>query len=178
LAGKAGIDLAGGHHPGERLAFRHMLDVWRQFQRLYMFFVVHHPGYLRRVEPVLLVIDAARPHAGRDGIGAYADALAFEILGMADIRFRTDQHAAMVEGTEDEDRQRDERCPERARDEIGRRRQLADVEFETAHHAPEGGDLRHDVDELRFNPGNGRTPALDGFRMRIIANGYGKRNFL
>ena len=40
-----------------------------------------HPGDLGEVDAVLVLQDAARPHAGGDGVAAVdADALAFEVL--------------------------------------------------------------------------------------------------
>ena len=53
-----------------------------------------------------------------------------------------------METARHENRQGDERRAVSARDDIGRRRELAHVEFDLAHHAPKGADLRLDRDEL------------------------------
>ena len=104
-----------------------------------------------------------------DRIGADADFPAFEILGAFDAGIGTNQQPAMVEAAGDENRQRDEGRAVSARDDIGRRRDLADIELDLPHHATEGADLRDHFDEIGLTPSIGISP-LRRAAVRIIRN--------
>ena len=125
-----------------------------------MLFVIDHPGHLRGVEPVLVDEDAARPDAGGDRIGAHADLLALKVLGHLDPGIGTHDEAAVMEAPHQEDRQRNERCAERARDHVGRGRHLAHVELDIAHHSAERADDGHDLDEVGLHPAIAAAPLL------------------
>ena len=78
-----------------------------------------------------------------------------------------------MEAAHDEDRQRHERRPDRASDDIGGRRQFADVKLDIAHHAPESPDLRLHVNEIGVDSTDRNAPFLERGRVRIIRH----RNF-
>src|SRR5258708_6980949 len=79
-----------------------------------------------------------------------------------------------METPPNEDRQRDERRAITAGDDVGRGRQFADVEFDLAHHAPIGRDLRLDVDEFRLNSLDRDRPGFDRGRLRIVRDRKGE----
>src|SRR6266446_6529666 len=132
-----------------------------QLERRDVFLVIDHPGHLGRIETVFVDEDAPRPHAGGDGIGAHADLLALEVFRLLDAGIGTHDEPAVMKTAHQEDRQRNERGAERAGNHVGRRRHLADVEFEIAHHAPERADDGHDLDEVGLYPRDRDRPALD-----------------
>ena len=104
---------------------------------------------MRKVDAVFVLQHAARPHAGRDRVAAVdADALAFEVLRLADAGLGVHQDGAVMEGAHQEHRDRGHRLAVRPGADIGRDRHLADVEFVAAHHAAERGDERIDLLEL------------------------------
>ena len=76
----------------------------------------------------------------------------------------------MVEAAHDEDRQRDIGGAERARDHVGGRRHLADVELEVAHHAAERLDDRRHLDEVGIDALDRDASILDGLGMAIAAD--------
>jgi hypothetical protein len=76
----------------------------------------------------------------------------------------------MVEPAHHEDRQRDVGRAARPRDHVGGRRQLADVEFEVAHHAPERADDRLHLDEVRGDALDGNAAVLHRGRVAVSGN--------
>src|SRR5262249_4861601 len=148
-----------------------MHHVGRQFEAGDMLLVIDHPGDLGGIETVLVHEDSARPHPGGDGIGAHADFLALEVVGLLDAGIRTHDEAAVVEAPHQENRQRNERSAERAGDHVGRGRHLADVEFDIAHHAAECADDGHDLDEVGLQPRNRDRAALDILGMAVGGDG-------
>jgi hypothetical protein len=148
-----------------------MDHVGRQLQLRDVLLVVDDPGHLGRIEAELVDQHLARPHAGRHRVGAHADLLAFEILRGLDPGIRAYQQAAMVKAAHDEDRQRDERRAIGTGDDVSGRRQFADVEFDVAHHAAEGADLRLDGDELGVHAFDGNGSVADGRRVRVFSDG-------
>ena len=63
-----------------------------------------------------------------------------------------------MEAPHHEDRQRDKRCAIRPGNDVGCGRQLANVEFDVAHHSPEGSDLRFNRNELSVHTLDGDGP--------------------
>src|SRR5208282_5337380 len=149
--GKPGLDLAQLHHALQRFSLRGMHHVGRQLERRDVLFVVYHPRYLGGIEVIFIDEYAARPDAGSHRIGAHAHFLAFEVLRLPDSGIRPHHKAAMVETAHEKYGQRDVWSAAGTRDHIGGRRHLADVKFEIAHHAPEGADDGHHLNEVRFD---------------------------
>ncbi len=140
------------------------------FERGDVLLVVHHPGDLGGIEAVFVDEDAAGPHAGRHRIGAHADLLAFEVLGQLDPGIRPHDEAAVMKAAHEEDRQRDVGSTVRARDHIGRRRHLADVELELAHHPPEGLDDRLHLDDIGVDAFDRHAAVLDRGGVAVAAD--------
>ena len=161
-------DRAPRHHVGQAVTRRNVLDVVGELHLLDVLLVVDPPGDLVVVDAELVDQHLARPHAGGDRIGAHAGLLALKVLGRADPRVGPDEQPRMVEAAHDEDRQRDERLPVGARDDVGRRRDLADVELQVAHHPAERADLRLHRDELGLDALDRDLAGLDRHRMRMI----------
>src|SRR5260370_4886938 len=116
-----------------------------------MFLGVDYPGHFGRIEAVFVDKDAARPDASRHRIGTHADLLAFEILGHADAGVWPNDKTTVMKSAHYEDRQCDVRCAACARDHVGSRRHLADVELNAPNHPAERLDDRHDFDEIRVH---------------------------
>src|SRR6266478_1231029 len=68
---------------------------------------------------------------------------------MPDAGIRTDQQAAVVEATRDENRQRDERCAVSTGNDVGGGSDLAHVEFDLTDHSTVRRDLRNHRNEAR-----------------------------
>jgi hypothetical protein len=120
-------------------------------KRRHVLLVVDHPGDLRGAHVVFVGENTARPDAGRDRVGADADLLALEVLRHLDAGVGPHDETAVMKPSHDEDRQRDERCAERACDHVGGGRHLADVELDVANHAAKRTDDGHHFDEIRVD---------------------------
>ena len=131
-----------------------MDHVVRQDHLRNVFLIIDDPRHLARIETKLIDQNAAGPHASGYRIGAHADHLAFEILGMLDPRIRPHEQTAMMELAEDEKGQCHEGRPIGTCDNISGWRKLTNIELHLPHHAAEGGDLRLDADEFGLNPFN------------------------
>ena len=84
LDADGGGELAGYQHVLHLLARLDRHDVRRRPVLGHVLVARQHPGDLAEIDAVLLLQDAARPHAGRDGVAAIdADPLAFEVLRRA-----------------------------------------------------------------------------------------------
>ena len=119
------------------------------------------------VEPVLVDEDAARPHSGGDGISAYSDPFAFQVSRYLDSRIRANHEAAVMKPAHQENRQGNEWSAERARDHVGGRRHLADIELDIAHHAPECPYDGYDLDEVPLHSCDGNRPVLDSLGVPV-----------
>ena len=80
----------------------------------------------------------------------------------------------MMEAALEEDRQCRERRAMGLRDDVSRRRQLADVEGDIAHHLAEGEDLRLHFLELERDPLRRDFPLLERRGVPIRAQGDGQ----
>src|SRR5262245_4081150 len=170
IAREARADLTLGHHLDQRGAFRRLYDIGRQLQRLHMLLIVDHPGHLRTVEPVVVDQDATGPHPRGHRIGAHSNFLAFEVLRIADVGVRAHQQSTMMKAARDKDRQSNERPTERTGHDVGCRGNLANVEFDVADHAPIGGDLRLNLDEIGSNPLDRDAARKDGPCVGVVGN--------
>jgi hypothetical protein len=151
-------ELARCQHGAHLLARRNRHHIGRRPVLGHVLVAGEHPGDLAEVDAVLLLQDAARPDAGRDGVAAVdADLSALEILGCADAGLGVHQHGAVVECPHQEDRHRGHGFAVRLGADVGGDRHLADVELVAAHHAAEGGDERIDLFECESE-----GPGLDG----------------
>src|SRR5882724_1332120 len=90
---------------------------------------------------------------------------------MADAGVRPHDEAAMMETAHQEDRQRDVGRAACARDHIGRRRHLADVELDVANHAAERLDDRYHLDEIGVDALDRDAAVLDRAGMAVAADG-------
>ena len=120
-------DLAFGQHVVEPLARRDHLDleIVGLLERDVLL-ALDHPGDRLVRHAVMLLQDAAHPEiAGRLEIGA-ADALADQVLRLADAGIGVDEDEAVAEAAMQEHRQRGERLALVARHEIGADIELAD----------------------------------------------------
>jgi hypothetical protein len=133
---------------------------------------------LDRVDAEFVHQHLAQPHAGGDRISAHADLLAFQVFRGLDASVRTHQHAAVVEAAHDKDRQADERRAVGTGDDVGGRRQFANIEFDVAHHAAEGADLRLDGDEFGIHALDGDGAVADGGGMGMLGDRDLERDFL
>src|SRR5262249_19903196 len=165
--GKSGLDLARLHHALQRFAFRRVHHVRRQLERRDVLLIIDHPRDLRGIEPVLVDENAAGPYTGRDRICADSHLFAFEVPWHLDARIGTDHKAAVMKPAHQENRQRNERGAECARNHVGGRCHLADVELESAHHAPECPNDGGYSDEVRLYPCDRNRSALDFFRLTV-----------
>ena len=77
----------------------------------------------------------------------------------------------MVKRAHHEDRQRHERRAIGAGNDVGGRRQFADVELDLAHHPAEGPDLRLHVREMRFDALDRNAARQNGLRVGEFGNG-------
>src|SRR5262245_20643247 len=104
------------------------------------------PGNLAKVDAVLLLQDASRPHPGRHRVATvYADFFAFEILGASDAGFGVERDRAVTEGAYQEDGKRAKAFAVCAGNHVGGERHFAHVEFESSHHAAKRVDQRVDL---------------------------------
>lgn len=76
-----------------------------------------------------------------------------------------------------EDRQRNERGAIGARNDVGRRGQLADVKFNLPDHAPEGCDLRLDRDDFGIDPYDGNGAVSHGGGVWVVGHSDLETNF-
>src|SRR6476646_217574 len=143
-----------------------------------------HPGDLAEIDAMLLLQDAARPHASRDRVAAVdTDLSALELLERADAGLGVHQHGAVVERAHQEDRHGGHGFAVGLGTDVGRDRHLADVELIAAHHAAERSNERIDLFERKFE-GLGLDRAVlqrpvvalragDGFQLEIGHEEYG-----
>ena len=82
----------------------------------------------------------------------------------------------MMEPSHDEDGERHKGSPVGARDQIGCRREFADVKFHLSHHAPVGRHLGRHIGKGRHDAFDGNGAVLDRARMRVICNSQRQRN--
>ena len=76
-----------------------MHDILGQLQLGHVLLIVHHPSHFRRVETVLVDQDAAGPDACRDGIGAHANFLAFEVFRLLDAGIGAHEQSCVVKAS-------------------------------------------------------------------------------
>src|SRR5215510_3823520 len=82
--------------------------------------------------------NAARPHTCGDRVASmYTDGLTFQIFGTTDTGPRVVEDRAVVEDARRKNRDGREMLSVRLGAKIGRKCQLADIEFQTSHHAAE-----------------------------------------
>ena len=148
-----------------------MLDVGRQLELRDMLLVIDDPGHLGGVEPEFIDQDAAGPDPGRDRVGPHADLLALEVLGLADAGVVAHEETRVMKSPLEEDRDGGERRPVSFRDDVGRRRELADVECDVAHHLPKCEDLRLHLDVGQRRALDRHVAVLEGRCVTMRAQG-------
>jgi hypothetical protein len=131
------LSLLDRHHVGGRAIFLDVLIAGK------------HPCDLSEIDPMLLLQDAARPHARGDGVAAIdPDPLAFEVLRRANGGARVDENGPMMKRAHQEHRHRSHGFAVRPGADVGRDRHLADVELVPAHHAAERINKDRHFDEV------------------------------
>src|SRR6185295_16108209 len=151
-----GLELALEEHAVDVLAVRHAAhfhpggglegDV---------FFFLAPPLDALELDAVVVLQDAAHPEAGGILQGVEADALAVEVGGLLDAAVGALHDVAVAEAPVWEHRNRGERGALVAGHEVGDERELADVEFLVAQHAP-----------VALGRGHGEGVELDARRAR------------
>jgi hypothetical protein len=110
------------------------------------------------------------PQAGGDRVAAIdPDLAAFKVLRGADAELGVVEDRAVVEGAHQEHRQRREPLAMGAGAHIGRDRQLADVELEPPHHAPERIDQDRDLNEIEGKVFRLHSAVLEGLIVALCA---------
>src|SRR5690349_12191145 len=91
------------------------------------------------VDAVVVLQDRARPQTGRYCVATIdADLFSFQVLWSRDAGLRVVHDSAMMEGSDQEYRKCGKSLPVNTGCDVGGQRQLADVEFQFAHHTAEG----------------------------------------
>src|SRR5262245_22727542 len=95
--------------------------------------------------------DAACPNTCRHSVASvHANSLAFQVLRLADARFRVDEDGAMVKNACGKNGYCGEALSMRLGTEICRKREFANIEFRTPHHTAECLNQNGDVLVLDF----------------------------
>src|SRR5262245_18663928 len=155
-----GVDHAVLDHVVERFVGRALLDLDRLEQRQHRGRAVRalfvdralHPGAIREVDAVVVLQDAADEDRSRHGVKRDADALACQVLGLADPRLLVDADEAVAEAARGKHRDGHERTllVGVALDVFGARI-LGDVELLAARHAIKDRTRLLDADEVEID---------------------------
>ena len=95
------------------------------------------PLHARDVDAVVFHQDRADPGAGRHRVGAHADALAVQVLGLERAALGVVDEIRVLEARHHHEWQQPIRLAMRLGDELRHDRHLGDLELEIAHHALE-----------------------------------------
>src|SRR5205085_1535488 len=134
-----------------------------------------HPCNAGKVNAILFLQDAARPHAGGDRVSAIdTDAPAFEIFGRADAGIFVDENRAVMECAYQEYGNCGHPLSVRARADIGGNRHLADIEFQPPNHAAEGIDQWIHLDKLQLEVFWSDGSILEGLIVALRARDCGE----
>src|SRR2546430_3668029 len=93
--------------------------------------------------------DAANPHTCRDRVAAMnAHPLALEIFGITNAGLRVVYNSAVMKHTRRKNRYRGKSLSIRLRADVGRHRQLADIEFQPPYHPAECLNQDRNIDVI------------------------------